>query len=178
MINANGSLGLTPYRICDRTRPIPRESKRPTAMASAVCIAPWRMIRCEDVAAVRAECHSNADLTRPASNRISFDAVNTDDGEQQRDTTKRPEQDRAQLHDPEAGDLLHQIDVGRHLQYRQVWIDLAQRLPERRDKCNYGISIEAVEPNMHVNLAVVTLRQRHKQPASEGVVLDTHADGC
>src|SRR5262249_44982993 len=41
---ANGSLGLTSYKIWASTRPAANESRRPTATASAVCIAPCRII--------------------------------------------------------------------------------------------------------------------------------------
>jgi hypothetical protein len=43
--SANGSLGLTSYKIWARTRPAANESRIPTVTASAVCSAPWRMIR-------------------------------------------------------------------------------------------------------------------------------------
>jgi len=45
VISAKGSLGLTSYRICERTRPAPKEISRPTATARAVCRAPCRMIK-------------------------------------------------------------------------------------------------------------------------------------
>src|SRR5262249_28818557 len=41
---ANGSLGLTSYKILARTPPAANESRSPTATASAVCIAPCRII--------------------------------------------------------------------------------------------------------------------------------------
>src|SRR4029077_11429243 len=60
----------------------------------------------------------------------------------------------------------------RHLQQRQVWINLAERLPKRRHHRDYGTSILSGGANGKINLAVVALGQRHKQPANNGVVLD------
>src|SRR4029077_19456370 len=50
--------------------------------------------------------------------------------------------------------------------------DLAERLPKRRHNRDYGTSISCPDANMKINLAVVALGQRHKQPANNGVVLD------
>src|SRR5213082_1253267 len=126
----------------------------------------------EDVLAMCAERHSNADLARPARHRISLYPIDTDDRQQQRNATKHPEKNRAQLNDPKIWRFLHQIDVRSHLQQGQVWVNLAERLPKHRHHRDYSVSIFCPDPNVKINLAVVALGQRHKQPANNGVVLD------
>src|SRR5207248_8711433 len=119
-----------------------------------------------------AKRHPNADLARPARHRISLYPIDTDDRQQQRNATKHPEKNCAQLNDPKIWRFLHQIDVRSHLQQGQVWVNLAERLPKRRHNCDYSTSILSADANVKINLAVVALGQRHKQPANNGVVLN------
>src|SRR5213076_2626721 len=78
-----------------------------------------------------AERHSNADLARPARHRISLYPIDTDDRQQQRNATKHPEKNCAQLNDPKIWRFLHQIDVRSHLPLLQMtpYVDLMEKSP-------------------------------------------------
>src|SRR5438477_9622858 len=126
----------------------------------------------EYILAMCAERHSNADLARPARHRISLYPIDTDDRQQQGNATKHPEKNRTQLNDPKVWRFLHQIDVRRQPQHGQVRIDLVQRLTNRWHNRDYSTPIMSADTNVKINLAVIALGQRHKQPANNGVVLN------
>ena len=170
--SAKGSLGLTSYKIWARTRPAARRKQNSDGNGKRGLHRALAHDQSKDILAMRAERHANADLARPACHRISLYPINADDRQQQRDATKHPEENRAQFNDPKICRFLHQIDKRRHLQQGQVWINIAQRLPHRRNHGDNGTSILSAEANVQINVAVVALGERHKQPANNGVVLD------
>jgi hypothetical protein len=68
----------------------------------------------ENVAAMGAKRHSNADLARTTGDRVRFYAIHSDDSKDQRDSTKNSEEQRAETHDPEADALFSKIDKRRN----------------------------------------------------------------
>src|SRR5882762_2174883 len=118
-----------------------------------------------------AKRHPNADLARTTRDRVRFYAIDTDDSKDQRDSAKDSEEQRAETHDPEADAFLSKIDKRRNAQDRQIGIDTAQCLAHGGNECGNSVSIFCSKTYMQVNVAVVTLRERHKQSSLKGVVL-------
>src|SRR5215471_2992891 len=121
---------------------------------------------------MRAEGHSNSNLTSATRDGVSFDAVHSDNRQQERDATERAEQRRTEFDDPQIWRLLHEIDVGRDLKERQVGIELAKHLPKSWDHSDDCPSILGIESDVHVDLSAITLRQRHKQSGDNIVALN------
>src|SRR5439155_16638064 len=113
----------------------------------------------------------NADLARTTCDRVRLYAIDTDDSKDQRDSTKDSEEQRAETHDPEADALFRKIDERRNAQERQIGIDTAQCLAHGGNESGNSVSIFCSKTYMQVNIAVVALRERHKQSAIERIVL-------
>ncbi len=125
----------------------------------------------ENIAALRTECHADADFPRAARDRIRFHAVNADDCEQQGDSAEDTEESGAKSHDPKADTFFHHIAERRDAEHRQVGIDVAKHLTHRWNQSDDGAAIFRGETNVQENISAVTMRERHKQPAIERVVL-------
>jgi hypothetical protein len=82
----------------------------------------------EDIAAMRAQRHPDADLTRATSDRVGFHTIDAHDGEQQGDCAKDAEEYRAESHNPKPNTLLQQIAEWRDTEYWQIRIDVPERL--------------------------------------------------
>src|SRR5437762_4637171 len=104
---------------------------------------------------MRAQRHPNADLAGATRDRVGLDAVNADDREKERDYAEGPEDCCAQFDDPKIRRFFHQIRVRRHLQQRQVGIEIAQSLTQGRHHRYDRTSILAVKANVEVNAAVI-----------------------
>src|SRR6266576_5637110 len=118
-----------------------------------------------------AERHPNADLARTTGDRVRFYSIHSDDGKDQRDSTKDSEEQRAEAHDPEADAFLSKIDKRRNAQDWQIEIDTAQCLPHGGNERGNSLSIFCSKTHMQINIPVVALRERHKQSPLKGVVL-------
>src|SRR5439155_9147936 len=117
----------------------------------------------KNVAAMRAERHPNADLTCATGDGVCLHAIHTNDGEEQRDSAKDSEEQRAETHDPEANAFFSKIDKRRNAQDWQIGIDAAQCLTHGGNERGDGMSICCSKTHMQVNIPVISLRERHKQ---------------
>src|SRR5215211_4272117 len=113
---------------------------------------------------MRPQRHANADLARATGDGVGFDAVNPDDREEQRNPAEDAEHDRAQTDDPKSDVLLDDVGERLYPQYREVGIDVAQRLAERWEQRGHAGAVRGVRADVEVDRAAVSLRERDVEP--------------